>query len=471
MSTDANASADEQHDAENVGGLNQAYMLYASLAAAVLVIAVIVILIARTIDPAPPRYVLLSTGSDGGAYAAAGVLLSDRLGDDGVRLELVPSSGSVENLERLIEGLGEEGSAANGGVDAAIVQGGVGLVMGRAAGLESLGALFYEPLWLFTRAGEDVSDLRDLRGRRVAVGPDGSGVRALAAELFAENGLADGGATLSPLGGGEAAAALRRGEIDAAIFVTSMATGYVNDLLRDPGVELVSIERAAAYARRHRYLSAVTLPRGVVDLEQDIPSTDVQLIAPAAALVIDPGLHPAIQSLLMQAAMEGYREGDVLAAPGVFPSRDLVSFPLSEEASRYFERGGPSFLQRYLPFWAADLVDRLWLLAIPLATLLYPLVKAAPPIYRWQVKRRIIRWYKELRRLETEGRSADTLAETARVRAELSHMLTEVGHLKVPLPYNDDVYRLRTHIRMVDEIVAESAEESGVPRALETKSA
>jgi hypothetical protein len=138
-----------------------------------------------------------------------------------------------------------------------------------------------------------------------------------------------------------------------------------------------------------------------------------------------------------------------------------VAFPLSEQAERYFERGGPSFLRRYLPFWAANLVDRLWVLAIPLLTLMYPLAKAAPPVYRWQVRRRIIRWYKDLRRLEMEGRHAEDAVERARVRTELRGILDEVGRLKVPLPYNDDVYRLRGHIRLVDQIIAES--ENGEP--------
>jgi TRAP transporter TAXI family solute receptor len=425
-------------------------LVYGAFIFAGLAVAVILLLIARSIHPAPPRTVRLATGAAGGAYAATGELLARRLAVDGVTLELVPTTGSVQNLAEL--------QAVEGGVDAAIIQGGVGAELSESAHLQSLGALFFEPLWVFTRQGVVLDDLRDLHGRRVAVGPEGSGVRALAEILLAENGVGPNDAERAPLGGAEAAAALTSGQVDAAIFVTSQETGYVKSLLYDEGVQLLSFDRAEAYARRHRYLSAVTLPRGVVDLAVDVPKADVSLIAPAAALVVREDLHPAIQSLLIQAAFETYRRGDALSAPGRFPSRDLVSFPLSEEAGRYYDRGGPSFLRRYLPFWAANLVERLWVLAIPAATLLYPLAKSAPPIYKWRTENRIHRWYKELRRLEAEGRRATDPATAARVRAELRRILNEVGDIKVPLSYSDHVYRLRSHIRLVEQIVSDATD-------------
>jgi len=270
---------------------------------------------------------------------------------------------------------------------------------------------------------------------------------------------------LSPLTGQAAADALSRGAIDAAVFVTSPSRPYLRDLLLDNRVRIVNFDRAEAYARRHRYLSPVLLPRGVVDMGQDAPRADVDLIAPAAALVVRADLHPAIQTLLLQSVSETYRAGDVIAPPDRFPTRDLLSFTLAKEAKRYFDRGGPSFLRRYLPFWAANLVDRLWVLAIPAATLLYPLFKVAPPAYRWQVQRRIIRWYRDLRRLEIEGRAATNTGDRTQVRDALTTLLADVGALKVPLSYNDDVYRLRAHIRLVEQLVAEAPMAAGAAGA------
>lgn len=444
--TSTSSAGGEEPDGRGLSFLARPYlMIIAPIAIAILAI---LVLVARTIDPAPPKTIRMATGSAGGAYAAAGEAFRARLAADGVDVELVPTTGSVENLGRLL--------ATDGGVDVAIIQGGVGLDQIDDPTLASLGALFYEPMFVFARAGAPIGDLRDLRGRTVAAGPEGSGMRALLLELLGDNGLTETDVTLSPLSGGDAGRALSAGRIDAAVFVTSPSRPYLRDLLLDPNVSIVDFARAEAYARRHRYLSPVLLPEGVVDLAADAPRSDVHLIAPAAALVANAELHPAIQALLLQAMSETFRAGDVIAPPDRFPSRDLVSFALSDEAERYFERGGPSFLRRYLPFWAANLVDRLWVLAIPALTLLYPLAKAAPPIYRWQVRRRIIRWYRELRRLEIEGRDSQTESDKARVRSELTRILDEVGDLKVPLSYNDDVYRLRTHIRLVDQLVAEA---------------
>ncbi len=423
-------------------------MIYSVVAVCV---ALLLVWIASLVDPSPPRHVRMATGPAGGAYAAAGDAFAAALADSGVTVELIATTGSLANLDRL-------GRSQSDGdhVDIAIVQGGLSRGAAGSDALSSLGGVFLEPVWVFARAEAPVFDLRDLAGRTWAVGAEGSGVRAMARLLLAENGLTEeGDVAFDARSGAVAAQALKDGEVDAVLFVTSVDRPYVRDLLSDPDIAPMSFARAPAYARRHRFLSDVVLPRGAIDLAIDAPPMDVALIAPAADLVVRRDLHPAIHGLLLQAATAEFRAGDLLAAPGTFPNRDLASAPLSREAERWYERGGPSFLRRYLPFWAANLVDRLWVLAIPALTLLYPLAKAAPPLYRWQVKRRIIRWYRDLRELEIEGRAALNDQARLRVRRELRRILGEVGEMKVPLTYNDDVYRLRSHIRLVDALVDE----------------
>lgn len=427
---------------------NSRAVMWSGAAVSALILLILFVALARLIDPAPPNRVRMATGFPGGAYAASGARFAERLARDGITVELVESSGSGENFALL--------TAPDSDIDFAILQGGVGVGEPGSENLVSLAGIFLEPVWVFVREGAAVSDLRGLAGMRIAAGGDGSGTRALVNELLAENGVLERVSFL-PLSGDDAASALLEGRADAAIYVSAPDRPYVERLLRSPRARLMSFDRADAYGRRHRYLSALTLPQGVISLTDDVPGADTTLIAPAAALVAREDLHPAIQELLVEAAAEIYRQGDILSEPGAFPSRDLVPFALSEQAMRYFERGGPGFLQRNLPFWAANLIERLWVLIIPLATLLYPLVQAAPPIYRWQVRRRITIWYRDLRRLEREGVAAGSPEELERVRGELSRILAEVGRLEVPLPYNDDVYRLRGHIRLVDDIVSGAA--------------
>ncbi len=425
-------------------------------AAALVVSIVIVLVVAFVINPAPPRTLRMATGGAGGAYAAAGDAIAARLAQDGVTVELVATDGSMENVTRLR-------AEDERRVDVAIVQGGVGVAEGMEAGgaigdgapLESLGAIFLEPLWVFHRADLAVADLRDLRGVRLAAGADGSGTRALVRTLLHDNGLAAADVMLSPLDGASAAEALRAGRVDAAAFVTTPDRPYIAALLADPTVVPLSLSRAAAYERRYGFVSAVTLPRGAADLATDAPRSDLALVASAAALVARTDLHPALQALILQAAHEAFRGQTLLSPGGAFPTRDLVTFPLSPQAARYFDRGGPSVLRAMLPFWAANLFERLWVLAIPIATLLYPLTKAAPPLYRWRIRSRIVRWYRELRALEEAGRTAPDAEARGLIRAELRRILMEAGRTPVPLPYNDDVYRLRSHIRFVDDLLSE----------------
>ncbi len=420
--------------------------VWIAIAAAATAVILLIILFTSVIDPAPPRSFRLATGSPGGAYAAGGQAIAQRLEGDGIRVELVETSGSVENFALL--------TAEEGGVDAAILQGGVGVGEAGADELVALGALFFEPFFLFVRADADVSDIRDLSGLTIATGSDGSGMRALTTLLLEDNGVA-GSVTLDDRSGQSAADALLAGEVDAVVYVTSPDRPYVRQLMVAPQASLVSIDRSEAYERLHRYLSGIVLPRGVVDLATDTPARDITLIAPAASIVTRRDLHPAIQELLIDAAGERYRHGDVISDPGFFPNRDLVGFELADEAAQYFDRGGrPNFLQRFLPFWAANMVERLWVLAIPLATLMYPLVRAAPPVYRWQIRRRIHVWYRDVRRLERLGADANSPEELQAVRDELARMLLETRDIKVPLPYNDDVFRLRSHIRLVDQIIS-----------------
>jgi len=272
--------------------------------------------------------------------------------------------------------------------------------------------------------------------------------------LLAANGIEAGdarGTALSDLGGRAAAAALVAGEVDAAAFVTAKYRPLLSDLLARPEIRLLSFGRAAAYQRRYRYLAAVSLPEGAIDLAADLPADDIMLLSPLATLVARDDVHPALIDLVLRAASEIHGGPGLFEEPGEFPSPNNVDFPLSDEAERYFQSGLP-FLRRVLPFWAATLVERLWVLLLPALTLLIPLLRIAPPTYRWQVRRRIVRWYRELRRLEEELQAATEAGDRGALRAslaEVDRLQVEIGRISVPLAYADDLYNLRLHTEFV----------------------
>ncbi|MCP5300320.1 MAG: TAXI family TRAP transporter solute-binding subunit [Chromatiaceae bacterium] len=402
--------------------------------AALLVLAAFV-LAYQFIKPAPPDRVVMATGGVDGAYHAFAKRYAERLAREGITLELRPTAGSVENV-RLLRG---------GEVSLALVQGGVDDADSASTDLLSLGSVYYEPLWLFHRRESAIEDMRDLAGRRIAVGRPGSGTRALVSRLLADNAVAEDDNWVG-VGGGDAVDALINGRIDAAFLVISAQSPLIARLLRTPDVVLADFTRADAYARRYPYLSTLLLPRGVVDLGADIPARPVHLLAPAANIVVRHDLHPAVIQLMMQAASDVHRRGGWFERNGEFPKPELLAFPLSDEADRFY-KNGPPFLQRYLPFWAASLVDRLKVMLLPLLVLLFPLVKVMPPIYTWRMRARIYRWYDELE--NAEMRLGSGKQDAAGVRADLDRIEAEVQRVKVPLSFTDQLYQLRQHIELV----------------------
>jgi hypothetical protein len=277
-------------------------------------------------------------------------------------------------------------------------------------------------------------------------------VRVLATLLLTEAGAAPESYTAVPLAGQAAAAALQAGEIDIAIVVSGPTAPWLPGLAGDPDISLLSMREAHALARRHPYLDEVMLYRGVLDLEAILPREDVMLIAPAAQIVVREDLHPAIQSLLIEAALAAHGGGSLLSDPGHFPAPQLSDIAISDEARRYYDNG-PSFLRRVFPYSVANFLERAWVLAIPLVTLMIPLIRAAPPLYRWRIRRKIYVWYNDLRDLESAGRAATSAEERMEVRARLADLQEETGKVEVPVSYTDDLYRLRAHISFVAELV------------------
>jgi uncharacterized protein len=408
---------------------------------AILIIAGFVVA-SRFVNPAPPRYVRIASGSAQGAYAESAKQYRHILARDGITLEVVTTSGSLENLKLLL--------APTGGVEVAFLQGGTSAP--ETPGLLSLGSVFFEPLWVFVRKPVPGRYLGDLAGRRLAVGVEGSGTRALALQLLQATGVPDG-PNLVTVGGDEAVQALLRGTVDAAFFVTARPQPQLDPLLRSKRVRLMSVPQADAFVQRFRFLSKVVLSEGGLDLSAKIPTKDVTLLAPAASLVVRGDLHPAIIDRIIEAATEVHGAGHLFADPGRFPSPRFVDIPLSPDAERYL-RSGPSFFRRHLPFWAATFVERFMVLLIPAVTLMFPLLRFAPPVYGWQVRRRIYRWYGRLRDLEQQALAATTDAERVDILRQLKRVEDDVGDIHVPLGYAESHYHLRTHIQFMRHAIA-----------------
>ncbi|NTV69966.1 MAG: TAXI family TRAP transporter solute-binding subunit [Azonexaceae bacterium] len=402
------------------------------------------------VEPAPPKKIVISTGSESGAYYQFAQRYATILARDGITLEVRSSAGSLENIERLKQGE----------VQVGFVQGGV--VPPKEdpdaeddSGLLSLGSLFYEPVWVFYRGdtgnGKELTRLTELKGKRIAIGQEGSGVRQLAQQLLSANDISAGD-HLVPLAGLKAAEELQQGRIDAAFIIAAETAPVVQVLVRSPGIKLMSFAQDRAYQRRFPFLTKLTFPRGVADLVRDFPPDDIKVLAPTANLIIRDDLHPALQTLLLRTASEVHGKSGFFQDAGEFPSYKDQMLPLSPDAARYF-KSGPPFLQRYLPFWLAVLVDRLIVMLVPIFALLIPLLKVAPAIYNWRVRSKVFRVYGELKFLEDDLRDHFDPAKLAEYRSRLDALDDEASALHIPLGFTDLAYTLREHVNLVRHIL------------------
>ena len=398
------------------------------------------------VEPAPPKKIVITTGSDSGAYYQFAQRYAAILARDGVTLEVQTSAGSLENLQRL-----QADSAQVGFVQGGVMPPKVDPDAPDDSGLLSLGSLFYEPVWVFYRGDKPLTRLTDLRGKRLAIGQEGSGIRQLAQQLLEANEIPPS-QHLVPLSGLTAAEALQQGRIDAAFIIAAENAPVVQVLLRSPGIKVMSFAQAGAYQRRFPFLTKLTFPQGVADLVRNFPPDDIKLLAPTANLIVRADLHPALQSLLLQAASEVHGKSGFFQDAGEFPAYKDPLLPLSPDAARYF-KSGPSFLQRYLPFWLAVLVDRLIVMLVPIFALLIPLLRVAPAIYTWRVRSKVFRCYGELKFLEDDLKHHFDPAKLADYRNRLDALDDEAAQLHVPLGFTDLVYTLREHVNLVRHIL------------------
>jgi TRAP-type uncharacterized transport system substrate-binding protein len=414
---------------------------------AALAIAGAIWLALRFADPPPPGTFVVSAATAGSPYHRFAERYRPVFERNGVKLDVRESAGSFANLKAL--------SDPASGVHAGFVQG--GLVSTKdAPGLLSIGRVAYEPLWVFHGSRLKLERLSDLRGKRVLVGPAGGGTAGLALRLLAANGVTAETATLINRELPDYVEMLGNGQADAGFLVLAPEARTIQRLLRTPNVSLMSFANAEAYTQRFPFLTPLLMHEGVVDFAENVPPTDTVLLATTAAVLVREDAHRALVSLLAQAVQETHGaptmgpggEPQLFQRAGQFPVTSDPEFPFSEEARRVYRSGAP-FLQRYVPFWVAATIDRLIVSMVVLLPILIPLVRFAPQIYSWRVRRRILYWYGALKRLEGTARGAISPEARAQHLAELDRIEEAVDDIPIPLAFSDKLYELRQHIEVV----------------------
>lgn len=394
-------------------------------------------------QPAPPKSFVISTSTKGTPYHRAAERYAQVLARNGITLEVRESQGSLENFD----------AVQKGAVQAGFLQGGI--VHGQQVqGLRSVGRVFHEPLWVFYKGAETIDKLSQLKGKRILVGPKGGGTNNLALRLLAASKVTPENATfIDTLSLPDYIEAFESDKADAGFLVLAPDARTVQRLLAMPSVRLMSFSQSDGLSRLFPFLARVTLPQGVVDFDASNPPEDTTMVSTTAAVVVRDDLHPALVNLLTQAVMEVH--GGVVQGPmamfqkvGEFPQVPDPEFPVAADATRVY-KNGPPILQRYMPFWLANMFERMLLMLVPALTIVLPLMKAIPAIYRWRIRRRILFWYQELKALERNIYARPAREQLAEHFAEIERIDEGVANIRVPLAFADQLYNLRSHLDII----------------------
>lgn len=429
------------------------------------------------INPGPAGKLVLASGGSEGAYNELAIAYQKQLAKYGVDVELRPTTAGSATLRALFV---DEKSD----IDAGFIKGGVaGSLQGRLAtdderkwhdkqtdALQSVGRMFYEPIYVFYRGPAQVRSLSDFKGRKIAIGNKEGGARRIAKTLLRANGIDDKNSKLIESEIDADGKGLTEGAYDVAFLVLPPESGTIFKLMRNPNILLMNFaSEAEAYVARFPYLTRLVMHQGSVEFAPDIPSADITLLSTSAALVIKKSVHPAIVSLLADAVLDNPRKGfDRDGEPvlfhkaGEFPNAKDPEFEVSREALNLYKTGDLPFMLRTfaplnaslgIPFWVTGYLHKhgtsTVLLLIPILSILLPLMRLLPMIYTWTVRRRLFHWYRQMKGLENRLDHNPTPAQLAEAKVELDRIDRSVSRVVVPLAFSDQFYDLRGHIDFI----------------------
>ncbi len=381
----------------------------------------------KVLEPAKNNKLSIATGSPNGMYYIKANQYSNLLVEEGFEINILKTAGSVENLKLLKEGK----------ADIAFIQGGVANKEAKEE-LRTISNIYFEPIWIFHRkTNKPIEYLHDLENKRISIGAKGSGTMSLAKELLLATNIDLNNTNIKYLNTKQAYNAFKKGELDAFFTVTAASSPLIQKILQDPNIALTKLKRVKALQKHFKFLKQITIAEGSISLAKNIPSEDIKLIATTAALVVRKDLDDTLVRFMTMKVTKAIREGKDFQKV----SNKNLDIPLHEESKHYFLTGD-SWLEKIFPYWIASNIDRLKFLLIPILTLLIPTAKSLLPLYRWRIRSRIYRWYKELDKIEN-----DMKIVAQRKIERLENLLTEINEqTDVPLPYMGELYALKLHI-------------------------
>ncbi len=415
-----------------------AHRLLVPLAVVVIVVGIISLILSY-LFPSPPSTITMATAFKGASFDYYGHLYKERFARAKVNLQLRETNGAIENLALLKDD--------KSGVQAAFITGGVSDAE-HSPGLLSLGTIDYLTVWIFYVSAEPIEQLAQLKGKRIALGPVGSGTRHTAEQILGKAGINTDTASFLPLAGNRAADALKMNKVDVAFILGGPDAAAVHSLLLNPSVKLMSFQKAEAYTRIFPNIVHLLLPAGAIDVEHDIPPSDVQLIATTNRVLVRSDLHPAIVNLFLETMKQVHGRPGIFQTTGEFPKSSDSDYPVATSAIDFY-KSGPSLLDRYLPLWLTVHAQRAIAVAVTFVAIGFPLLHYFPMLYKWKTRKRLLQWYRQLKALDASIDSNPSFEAIALKQAEIDRIETLAARTRFPLSFSDQMYDLRVHLDIV----------------------
>ena len=386
----------------------------------------------------------IAAGQKDGEYYKTALKYKKLLEKEKVKLNIIETNGSLENLELL----------KNKKVDLAFIQNGI-QKLEEVKDISSLGNIYYEPLWVFYKnKNYQVSYLVEFTSKKISIGLKDSGSNDLALRLLNDNGINNKNSSLLNLSNEDAFKDLKEDKIDVMFFVASSNSKLVHTLLDDPSIHVLNIKRSQAYSRKYEFIEDLTLYEGTIDLYKNIPYDNIKLLSTSASIVVNNNVADELIRLFLKQIKVSHQKKSLLSKDSSFPNIKNINIDINKEALRYYE-SGDSFLEKIFPFWIASNIDRLKIFLIPLLTLFFPLLKGFFPLYTWTMRSKIYKWYKKLKQYDKSIDSTETkeLENTLKLIKELKNEIQK--ETKVPSAFMGEYYNLILHIDLISKNIQE----------------
>jgi len=390
------------------------------------------------IQPVPKKEFTIATGSKNGQYYKTALIYKEILEKQKVKVNILTSKGSIDNLQLIKEKK----------ADVAFIQNGINYDQ-KETQVSTLSSIYYEPLWIFYRNEKYTMDyIVELTSKKISVGQEGSGTNDLASKILSDNKIDNTNSSILNYSTEVSKEKLLKGELDAIFLVSSPDSAVIKELLENPDINLFSLKRAKAYSRKYNFLEPIKLYEGTINLYKNVPSENINLLATTALLVARDDFSEELTRLVLKSIKDIHNKKNLFEAENQFPNLHNITIKTNEEAQRYFDYGD-TWLEKIFPYWIASNLDRLKILIIPLITLLIPLIKGTLPLYKWSVRSKIYRWYDELQALDLalEGLKIEELKSKLLEVEELKKEIKE--ETKVPLSYMGEYYDLIMHLELI----------------------